>query len=131
MHVLQFAVEEIKCNCFISLCPASFLSLTTISFIEGPPAGHLTLTCNVTYSSPDHLIASMPVIVWSTNLTYVDISDQNLHTDAEFAFSTLNLADVDSRYCGMYICSAMDKFTGLPSKRNVTVTVKTGTLPSS
>ena len=110
------------------LCSASFVNLVTSS-AQGPPAEHLTLTCNVTYLSPDHLMTSMPVIIWSTNLTNVDISDQSLHTDAELAYSTLNLTDVSARYCGVYVCSAMDDFTGLPSTGNSTVSVNTG-IPS-
>ena len=71
-------------------------------------------------------MASMPVIIWSTNLTNVDISDQSLHTDTELAYSILSLTDVSARYCGVYICSAMDNFTGLPSTGNATVNVNTG-----
>ena len=73
----------------------------------------------------------MPVITWNSNLTNVDISDQDLHTDAELAYSTLNLINVNSRYCGVYTCSAMDNFTGLPSIGNTTVTVNTGTFQIS
>ena len=72
-------------------------------------------------------MASMPAITWSTTLADVDVSDQTLHTDGEFAYSTLNLTDVDSRYCGVYMCSAMDDFAGLPSTGNTTVLVNTGT----
>ena len=70
----------------------------------------------------------MPVIAWNSNLTNVDISDQDLHTDAELAYSTLNLTNVNSRYCGVYTCSVMDNFTSLPSTGNTTVTVNTGTI---
>ena len=102
------------------------MDFVTTSSVQGPPAGHLTLICNVTYLSPDHLVASMPAITWSTNLTNVDISDQSLNTDAEFAYSALNLVDVSARHCGVYICSAMDNFTGQPSIGNATVSVNTG-----
>ena len=49
------------------------------------------------------------------------------YTDAEVAYFTLNLANVTSRYCGVYICSAMDNFTGLPSTGNAIVCVDTKT----
>ena len=69
----------------------------------------------------------MPIITWSSNLTNVDISGQSLYTDAELAYSILNLTNVNSRYCGVYACTAMDSFTGLPSTANAVVEVNTGT----
>lgn len=107
---------------FIFLCSAN---LVTTPSVEAPPGEHLTLTCNVTYLSPDHLNASMPVVImWSTNLTEVDVSDQVLQNGAQLVYSTLTLADVDSRHCGVYSCLVIDNFTDLDG--NTTVNVNTG-----
>ena len=56
----------------------------------------------------------------------MDISDQSIVTSGVSVSSNLNLNDVNSSYCGLYVCSAMDRFTGLPTTGNASVNVDTG-----
>lgn len=95
-------------------------------YIAGPSLSILTLTCNVTYATAQRLEISAPIIRWDTELNNVDVSDQTMLTTGVFAYSNLNLDDVNSSYCGIYFCSAMDQFTGLPSTGNATAIVHTG-----
>lgn len=122
-HVIQY------CHC--PPCFSSFLA-SFISFvvdtpiISGPPSSALTLTCSVTYMTSQRLGISMPLIRWDTDLDHVDISDQTVLSSGESAYSNLTLSNVNSSYCGIYTCSAMDRFTGLPSTGSATAIVNTG-----
>jgi hypothetical protein len=63
----------------------------------------------------------MPVLQWGTELERVDISDQMVVTTGALVYANLSLDDVNSNYCGVYVCSAMDHFTGMPTTGNATV----------
>ncbi|SMN01517.1 hypothetical protein SPONN_2549 [uncultured Candidatus Thioglobus sp.] len=108
------------------------LAGTFVSFVVDPsyilelPSSTLTFTCNVTYTTPLKLNDSVPWIRWDTELINADVTDQSMFTSGVLAYSNLNLNDVNSSFCGVYICSAMDRFTGLPSTGNVTAIVNTG-----
>lgn len=70
----------------------------------------------------------MPVIRWDADLDNVDLSDQTMLSSGVSAYSNLNLSDVNASYCGVYICSAMDRYTGLPTTGNASVVVNIGKL---
>ncbi len=64
---------------------------------------------------------------WSTDLDGVDISQQSVRIVGEVVLSELTLSNVDSSYCGVYYCSASDRYsTGIPPTVNATVSVNIG-----
>jgi hypothetical protein len=113
----------------LHLLAASFVNFAIVTpSIQGLPGDNIVLNCGVEYLSRDHLDTSMPQLTWSTDLSNVDTSAQSLHIGENSANLTLSLSNVNSSSCGEYSCSAMDRFTGLPSSGNATVIVDTGTL---
>lgn len=71
----------------------------------------------------------MPIFTWSTNLNDVNITTQDisiLSDTSETMIATLYLNNVNSKYCGLYICSVMDIYTGQPSSETGTAVVEIG-----
>lgn len=109
------------------MCTATFVNFTVATpYVSGQNSSVLSLTCTVAYATPQRLGNSIPLLQWYTYLSNVDVSDQTVLTVGALASSNLNLNAVNSSYCGIYYCSAMDLFTGLPSIGNITADILTG-----
>lgn len=105
---------------------ASFINHTVTPFVSGTFGGNISLTCSVSYPTSERLDESMPVFTWSTNLNDVDITTQDTSNASVTINRHLYLNAVNSKYCGLYICSVSDIYTGQPSIQAGTAVVEIG-----
>ena len=105
---------------------ASFTNLSVEPMISGNPGADLLLLCNVSYPVERNALNSLANISWSTEIDEVNISNQRVIRSDEVFVSELILTNVSSRFCGLYSCSATDRFTPLPSTRNTNVEINIG-----
>lgn len=99
--------------------------------ISGSPGANLLLLCNAPYPAQQNALNSMANISWSTEIDGVDISNQSIVRKEEVIVSELLLTDVNFRFCGVYSCSATDRFTQLPSTTSTYVEINTGNVEFS
>ena len=86
--------------------------------------GSAELVCNISYPSSEDLMSSVPTLGWETRLMNVDISDQSSQTVGDKYFeSVLSISSVNSSYCGIYTCVALDNHVALPTTANATINV--------
>ena len=86
--------------------------------------GDAMLVCNISYPTPQELADSTPTLTWTSELSNVDLSGQNSQEiDGVYLESVLNIANVDSRYCGNYTCSANDDRIAQPVTGTASVQV--------